>query len=672
MPIKYVPYVPEPVKGQAVLNFNRVLKYQGSDDINATLQRGMPLYEMETKETVGNNADGNLVIRGECVSACAYLKEKGILVDLVYIDPPFASGADYAKTVYIRRNPKIAEIISEVETVLDAQELREFEEKMYGDVWDKEKYLNWMYENLLAIKSIMSETASIYVHLDWHIGHYVKVLLDEIFGEDSFRNEITWVRTASHNDSIQNYSRIKDYIFFYTKSDNYIFNVQYTPYTSDYITSEWTQAPSGRYYKFENMLDPQNKMAAYDFHGTVARWRTTPEKFEELWNAPQTEVPNSHGRIRLGRNGKPIKRCRIVFMDELPGVPLGDNWTDIAYVAGRAAESVEYSTQKPEALLERIIKSSSNAGMLIADFFGGSGVTAAVAHKLGRRFITSDIGINSIQTMRDRLASIGADFDVLEIKDGVSLYRNPVQTMDAIRKIIPGLKNEDGLDSFWEGSITTTQDGMVPVYVPNLMDSSSKLLDEVMINRIIHQAIPDLPAGVKKVIVYYIDITDKEAIERFIDEDDSTLVKIELRDLKPLLGNVVFGDEVEYHIEPATDTLLGGYSVVIGRFLSDRVMQKIQEFNLKASLNASKKPYKPIEISDEGLELIEYLSLDCTAASGPWHSDSEIKIDKLGYVIKNGTKSKSFWDGRITSLQKPLRLKIRNICGDETEWKVEE
>ena len=261
--------------------------------------------------------------------------------------------------------------------------------------------------------------------------------------------------------------------------------------------------------------------------------------------------------------------------------------------------------------------------------------------------------------MRDRLASIGATFDVLEIKDGVSLYRNPAQTMDAIRKIIPGLKNEDGLDSFWEGSITTTQDGMVPVYVPNLMDSSSKLLD-----------IPDLPSGVKKVIVYYIDITDKEAIERFIDEDDSTLVKIELRDLKPLLDNVVFGDEVEYHIEPATDTLLGGHSVVIDRFLSDRVMQKIQEFNLTASQNASKKPYKPIDISDEGLELIEYLSLDCTAASGPWHSDSEIKIDKLGYVIKNGTKTKSFWDGKITSEQKPLRLKIRNICGDETEWKV--
>ena len=386
MPIKYVPFIPEPIEGQAVLgNFNRILKYKGVDSTSMVLQRGMPLYEMEKQETVGENADGNMVIRGECVSACAYLKEHGIQVDLVYIDPPFASGADYAKKVYIRRNPKVAEAIAQAEQELDIDELKAFEEKMYGDVWDKEKYLSWMYENLMAIKSVMSETASIYVHLDWHIGHYVKILLDEIFGEDNFRNEITWVRTASHNDSVQNYSRVKDYIFFYTASDLYPFNIQYTPYSEEYIADEWTKAPSGRYYKFENMLDPQNKMMAYDFHGTTARWRTTPEKFEELWNAPQTEVPNSHGRIRLGKNGKPIKRCRIVFMDELPGVPINDNWTDIAYVAGRASESVNYATQKPEALLERIIKTSSDAGMLIADFFGGSGTTGHAVMEINKQ-----------------------------------------------------------------------------------------------------------------------------------------------------------------------------------------------------------------------------------------------------------------------------------------------
>ena len=146
MPIKYVPFIPEPVEGQAVLgNFNRILRYKGADEVSMTLQRGMPLYEMEKQETVGENADGNMVIRGECVSACAYLKEQGIQVDLVYIDPPFASGADYAKQVYIRRNPKVAAAIAQAEQEVNIDELKAFEEKMYGDVWDKEKYLSFIY-----------------------------------------------------------------------------------------------------------------------------------------------------------------------------------------------------------------------------------------------------------------------------------------------------------------------------------------------------------------------------------------------------------------------------------------------------------------------------------------------------------------------------------------------
>lgn len=319
--------------------------------------------------------------------------------------------------------------------------------------------------------------------------------------------------------------------------------------------------------------------------------------------------------------------------------------------------------------MERIISASSNKGMLIADFFGGSGVTAAVANKLGRRFIHSDIGVNSIQTVRDRLVADGAEFDVLEIKDGVQLYRNPVQTMDKIKSLIPGLRNDDGLDSFWEGALSDSKLGTVPVYVPNLMDSSSKLLDTVLINRIIHQAIPDLDANIKKVIVYYIDLTSEEEIRKFISQDDSTTVEIELRDLKTVLDDVVIGDHAEFRCEQTSEGFFEGYTVTIDRFLSDRVLGKIMEYNNKARLNA-KKEFKPIEISEEGLELIEFVSLDCTAENGEWHSDSEIKIDKLGYVIRNGEKTKQFWDGTIQSDKKPLRIKIRNICGDETIWEL--
>ena len=662
MPIKYVPFIPEPIEGQAVLgNFNRILKYKGADDTKMVLQRGMPLCEMEKQESVGENADGNMVIRGECVSACAYLKEQGIQVDLVYIDPPFASGADYAKKVYIRRNPKVAEAIAQAEQELDIDELRVFEEKMYGDVWDKEKYLSWMYENLMAIKSVMSETASIYVHLDYHIGHYVKILLDEIFGEDNFRNEIIWKRATAHSDA-EFYGNNFDCIYFYTKSQlDYTFNQVFTAYDEEYAARFRRTDPDGRRWDDRDLTAKglQGGGYTYEYKGYTSLWRCPLETMKKL---------DEKGRLYFTKNGG-IRRK--LYLDELPGMPAQSMWVDINPVNSQAIERVEYTTQKPTALLERIIKASSNEGMLIADFFGGSGVTAAVAHKLGRRFIHCDIGLNSIQTTRDRLKADGAEFDVLEIKDGVQLYRNPVQTMEKIKSLIPGLKNEDGLDSFWEGAISDSKLGTVPVYVPNLMDSSSKLLDKVMMNRIIHQAIPDLDPSVKKVIVYYIDITSEEEIRKFIKDDDSTTVEIELRDLKEVLDDVVIGDYAEFHAEQVTDDPCDGWAVFVDKFLSDRVMQKIWEFNEKARMNATaKKPFKPIEINEEGLELIEYLSLDCTSAEGEWHSDSEIKIDKLGYVSFNGTKTKEFWDGAIRSEKKPLRLKIRNICGDETVWGV--
>jgi len=194
MPIKYIQYPLNTITGQAILNNitrpQRILQYRENEKAYQKIQRGMPYYEVETVEIVGNTNTENIIMRGECLSACAYLKDKGIKVDLVYIDPPFASGADYAKKVYIRRNPHLAEKIAVAEQEMDIEELKAFEETMYGDIWQKEDYLNWMYENLMAIKSIMSDTASIYVHLDWHIGHYVKILMDEVFGEDNFRNEI--------------------------------------------------------------------------------------------------------------------------------------------------------------------------------------------------------------------------------------------------------------------------------------------------------------------------------------------------------------------------------------------------------------------------------------------------------------------------------------------------
>ena len=663
MAVKYIPFFPEPIEGQALLNnFNRTLRYRGVEDLNGRLRRGMPYYEVETTEKVGDTDTDNMIIRGECLSACAYLKEQGIKVDLVYIDPPFASGADYAKKVYVRRNPKVAEAISQAETELDIDELKTFEDTMYGDVWDKEKYLNWIYENLVAIKSVMSDTASIYVHLDYHIGHYVKILMDEIFGEDNFRNEIVWKRSTAHSDS-EYYGNNFDMIFFYTKSSESTFNIVYQEYEEDYIARFTQSDPDGRKWDSGNLTAKglQGGGYEYEYKGCRSLWRMPLETMKKL---------DEEGRLHFTRNGGIRSK---VYLDELPGMPAQSLWTDLNPVNSQAKERVDYATQKPEALLERIIKASSDEGMLVADFFGGSGVTAAVANRLGRRFIHTDIGINSIQTARDRLVASGASFTMKEVKDGIQLYRNPQQTMENICRLIPGLKNDDSLDEFWEGYISDSRLGKVPVYVPNLMDSSSKLLDEVMMNRILHEAIPELPGDIQKVIVYYVDITSEEEIYKFIHEDKSvTKDFVELRDLKVVLDDVVAADYAEFKVNRATEELCGqtiekeGFDIEITKFVSDRVIQKINDFNAKNMGADKKKKFNPISISDEGLETIEYLSVDCTATEGQWHSDSEIKIDKLGYVILNGQKTKNFWNAKIYAPKQPLRLKIRNICGDET------
>jgi adenine-specific DNA-methyltransferase len=618
MPVKYIPYVPNTVEGQAVLDnisrTQRVLRYRDNDKVITKIMRGMPYYEVEKQEQVGEESE-NLVIRGECLSACAYLKEQGIKVDLVYIDPPFASGADYAKNVYIRRNPKLAEKIKKAEEELEIEGLKAFEETMYGDIWQKEDYLNWMYENLMAIKSILSETGSIYVHLDAKVGHYVKILLDEVFGENNFKNHIVWCYFGFKRKTTKKFPQKHDDIFYYVKEDeDYIWNLQTRPHSQEYIDRFKTDK-DGRKYR-----DDVN--------------------------------PTGGG-------------SRIIYLDESGGDIIESYWNDIPPVNPVANERQNYATQKPEALLKRIISASSNEGMTVVDFFGGSGVTAKVAHDLGRKFIHVDIGLNSIQTTRDRLVEAGASFQILEIKDGVSLFRNPQQTMDKLAKLIPGLQQKvPGVGKFWFGAIQDSKLGTVPVYVPNLIDGSEKVLDIPAVNRIINEELQKLEINAQKAIVYYVDIDDRKELEKFIKDNNATQTAMELRDLKEILHAIVVEDEVK----SKTTKTKEGYEVEIVKFVSDRLNQKINDFNEKGNLQAINKGknFTPIAISEEGLELIEYLSLDCENTEGVWASSSEIKIDKLGYISVNGQKTKDFWDGKISTDKKPLRLKIRNISGDET------
>lgn len=677
MAIRYIPYNPAPLEGQACLNnfvrTKRMLYYKDNDKVISRIQRGMPLYEVTEGETVGVNAEGNIVMHGECLSACAYLKDKGIEVDLVYIDPPFASGADYAKKIHIRRNPLVQKAITEAEQQLDNSDMMAFEENMYGDIWDKERYLNWMYENLMAIKAVMSDTASIYVHLDYHIGHYVKILMDEIFGEENFLSEITWKKTNAHNFKTKGFVETCDYIYYYSKnSDNYVFNTQYAEISQAQL-SRYKKDKDGRYYTGQDLTFTGNS-ASRKF-----TWRGATPPAGRVWGMSYEELERLYadGMILLRKDGVPRLDGYKTFLDDKKGTPLTNIWDDIERVGNTADERVDYSTQKPEALLERIIKASSNEGMLVADFFGGSGVTAAVAHKLGRKFVHNDVNVNSVQTTRDRLVAAKAEFTMMEVRDGVRLFRNPVQTMEKLKRLITGLNTDTNLDKrFWAGCIYDSKKGQMPVYLPNLLDSSSRVMDTTEINHIIREAFPDLSNEVKQVIVYYIDVEDMEALRQFIhDENTQTDIEIELRDLKLVLDDVVMEDEATWTLSQIQEQLFTKWQVKMLTFHSDYVRKKVVEFNLKGEQQHNKKnaegkksSFKRIEISDEGLECIEWLSVDCTNAQkdAPWHSDAEVKIERNGCVTINGTKTRELWDGCIVSDQRPLRLKVRNVCGDET------
>ena len=505
MPVKYIPFDPEPIEGQALLDTfqrtRRALKYKGNDGPETRILRGLPLYEVETVETVGDNPSQGAVIHGECLSACAWLKDQGIKVDLVYIDPPFASGADYSKTIYLRRNPHLIRQLIEAEQHLDDEGLKAFEEKMYGDIWTKETYLNWMYENLLAIKSVMSINASIYVHLDWHIVHYVKLIMDEIFGESQFEREIIWDNAvlSGFKTIANNWVRGHDTILYYSLSQEKVFNKQRQPHRKEYL-----------------------------------------DRFDKV---------DDQGRKYFDGRGE------IIYLDDAirKGKAVGDVWYDIMSFQQipTSVENVDYSTQKPEVLLDRVIKASSNQGMVIADFFGGSGVTAKVASFLGRSFIHVDIGLNSIQTTRDRLIDSGVSFQILEIKDGVSLFRNPVQTMNKLQTLITGFGRDANLGKPWAGSIQDSRLGRVPVYLPNLLDHTQKVLDRPALSILLNDAIPNLPDDVKQVVIYYVDIEEPlKDLQEFIEEYKPPLLTIELRDLKQVLHDVVLNDEFEVTTQP--------------------------------------------------------------------------------------------------------------------------
>lgn len=399
---------------------NVVLPFQTIEQVDEPraekdTKRQMSLFNLDAR---GRQLKGwtNKLIWGDNKLILSSLKS-GLLRDeieaqgglkLIYIDPPFDVGADFSMDIEIggdtfTKKPNILEEIA------------------YRDTWGKgaDSFIAMIYERLVLMRDLLADDGSVYVHCDWRVNSYLRLLVEEIFGAKNYKNEIVWKRKGGSANPQNNLGVVIDTIHHVAKSENNILKKQYTR-TSDeakkYIEERFRAEFDGRKY----MLAPIERNAAlgirenliYPYNGYTPKygWMMVKAKLEEF---------DRTNRLHWNGNNKPNRR---VFLDEYEGQPIENLWTDVFVINPMADERVAYPTQKPEALLERIIKASSNEGDIVADFFCGSGTTAAAAEKLGRKWIASDLGKFAIHTTRKRMIGVqrqlkaeGKDYRAFEI-----------------------------------------------------------------------------------------------------------------------------------------------------------------------------------------------------------------------------------------------------------------
>ncbi|MGH9546244.1 MAG: site-specific DNA-methyltransferase [Terriglobales bacterium] len=324
-------------------------------------------------------------------------------VDLIYIDPPFDTGADFSFTAKLpSRHPD-----SDDDAVEFIKEPSIIEQKAYRDTWGRglDSYVEWFYETVSLLRELLSPAGSLYVHLDWHVGHYAKTVLDEVFGQGNFRNEIVWKRKGGSANPQNRLGVVTDSILWFSNSESIIFNPQFTKDSEDskkYLDERFNRVDekTGRRFMDSPLVSPNprpNLTYAYKGYAPPPSGWSISREVMERWDKEGRLLfpPDKSKRIR-----------RKIFLDEYVGQPVQNLWNDIFVINSQSNEFVGYDTQKPEALLERIIKLSSNEDNLVLDCFCGSGTTAAVAEKFNRRWIACDLGRFATHTTRKRLLSI--------------------------------------------------------------------------------------------------------------------------------------------------------------------------------------------------------------------------------------------------------------------------
>jgi len=327
-------------------------------------------------------------------------------IKLIYIDPPFDVGADFSMNIEIGD-----EQFTKTPSVL--------EELAYRDTWGKgaDSFIAMIYERLSLMKDLLADDGSIYVHCDYRLNSYMKLVLDEIFGNNSFRNEIVWRRAYSHNDG-NKFGIITDTLFWYSKSQDYIYNKIFLPRTDEETDKEYPyidEKTNKRYKSVSMNAAGQGEARRFGKNGLLS----PPKGTHWRWSQERIDKAIKEGIIFFTANGVPRYKQ---FADDIEGKQVQNLWTDFMAISSQANELIGYPTQKPEALAERIINASSNEGDVVADFFCGSGTALSVAEKLGRKWIGADLGKFAIHTTRKRMISVqrelkeaGKDYRAFEI-----------------------------------------------------------------------------------------------------------------------------------------------------------------------------------------------------------------------------------------------------------------
>ena len=533
-----------PPKGQAMLNWH-----------GKSSPKGIEWFPAQEKEVYGDieAKNWNSIFWGDNKQILSHLlKAYRGKIDLIYIDPPFDSKADYVKK--IKLNGKRLEGIE--------QSL--LEEMQYTDIWEKDEYLQFMYERLIIMRELLSDTGSIYLHCDWHKNSHLRLIMDEVFGEENFRAGITWQRSTSGKTATKSFIDNADQIYFYSKSPEYTFNYVYQPLSPATIAMYNQDDGDGRgKYRLYPLQKTANRTpgTTYDFSDNEGNVWKCPAKG---WRMIEDKLKCLENDNRLYKKGNTLSEKAYWNERENDG-KLADNiWADISNLQGTNNEITDYPTQKPEALIERIIKASSKKSDIVMDCFMGSGTTCAVAQKLERRFIGCDINRGAIITTTERLNKILATqkknkiekdedwkglnaFKVYNVNH-YDVFNNDIQAKELL---IQAYKIKPLSRGFFDGTLVTD---FVKIISPNRVLSKMDIPEVI---KAIKKKIDDFkvktvskgkePIFQNKVII--ICSGAEPDVRDYIGKENQTGVTIEVRDIQIDKKDLVFKKPTEATIK---------------------------------------------------------------------------------------------------------------------------